>query len=171
MMDVKTTVRRKSMADLRLGTSVASLVQIRPQACSGPYRMSEVMFSEAMPMKNVYDLCQTLPSSIDRIGERLSSDECVVGPFFGEQLCSDLHKCFRFRIECRGGFIQQKNPWVPNECSGNRNSLLLPSTQLRAPVSNNRVVFLRQGFDEFLCIRHSTGSLDLLECNVQIAVL
>ncbi|PAV82307.1 hypothetical protein WR25_07256 [Diploscapter pachys] len=155
MMDVKTTVRRKSMADLRLGTSVASLVQIRPQACSGlsneEYRIGRVdetsdqteryaqkdelpmslrirdylneicpsrpslfklslepgkivLFLVALAFRRVDseccgrshsllyfrdlgdDLCQTLPSSIDRIGERLSSDECVVGAFPGEQL-------------------------------------------------------------------------------------
>ena len=57
---------------------------------------------------------------------------------------------FRFRVECRGGFVQYKNRRVLKEHSRNGQAPLLTAGQLDTAFPNHRFHTVRQASDQFI---------------------
>ena len=75
-------------------------------------------------------------------GEAVSYDDAR--PSFPCPVQSFLDNLLTLRIEGRGGFIQEKDLWIPNESSGNGDSLFLSPTELSSFSSNISIITLKK---------------------------
>ena len=72
------------------------------------------------------------------------------GAVLAEMLDRLLHGLFGFRIERRGGLVEQDDRRVADQRPGHRDALALAARQLRAEFADRRVVAEREAGDEIM---------------------
>ena len=83
------------------------------------------------------------------------------GAVLAEMLDRFLHLLFGFRIQRRGGFIEQDDRRVLDQRAGHRDALALAAGQLRAVLADRRVVAERKAHDEIVRAGGLRGGDDL----------
>ena len=73
-----------------------------------------------------------------------------------------LDQPFAGGIQIAGGFIKYEDAWIGKECSGNGQSLALPSREPDASFTNEGVKLIRERFDELHRIGRFSGKAELL---------
>src|SRR5262245_1741113 len=71
-----------------------------------------------------------------------------------------LDQPFRFRIEARGGLVQDQHRRIRQERARQRHALPLASRQFDAALAHQRAVTFRQPLDEVVCVRQPRRLLD-----------
>ena len=83
------------------------------------------------------------------------------GAPLGQTLNSQLHRAFRFRVQRRGGFIQQQHFGIAQNGPRNRNALLLAPRQHDAAFPQIAGIALRQGGDKIMRCGRARGVFNL----------
>src|ERR1700751_3559108 len=77
---------------------------------------------------------------------------------------------FRGRIKTSGGFIENQNRSVADDCPGNRYTLSLSTRERNAAFADHGAVTLRQLLDKIMRIRLFGCTYDLVPCGIWPAV-
>ena len=83
------------------------------------------------------------------------------GPSLHEAAGGFFEQGFGLRVQAGGGFVKDQDGRILEESAGEGKSLCLPAAETRAAFADDRFVFLRQCFDEFMQVR-GFGSFDHL---------
>ena len=87
------------------------------------------------------------------------------GTVFHQMFQRLLHCLFALGIECRSGFVENKDRRVLEDSAGNRYALALPTAETRTTVADVRTISIGRGHDEIVCISDTRRCLHcLLPC-------
>ena len=75
------------------------------------------------------------------------------GPIPHEPLQGVLHQCLGLRVQRARRLVQDEDARIGEHGSCDGEALSLPARQLHAPLPNHRVVSVRKGDDEVMCVR------------------
>ena len=93
------------------------------------------------------------------------------GPAFGQTLERDLDLLFALGVERGGGFVEQEDRRVLEQCARDREPLLLAAGEEAAFVADDRLVALRLGHDEVVRVGGLGGGVDFFRGGIEPAEL
>jgi len=88
----------------------------------------------------------------------------------GSNIHAGLNGLLGFGVQRRSGFIKHQNRRVLEQCSGNRNALLLATRKLETPFAHLGVIAIRQRFYELMQVRRFGGGNHLVTRGRWVAV-
>ena len=96
--------------------------------------------------------------------QAVRDDQCRA--VFHQVFESFLHQAFRFGVEGRCRFVEDKDRRVFEYGAGDAYALALPSRETATPVADRSVVPVFRSHDEVVCIGYAGGFFDLFFCGV-----
>ena len=107
-----------------------------------------------------------LGCSKDRIQPVGDSED---GPSLHQAAGRFFQQGFGFGVEAGGGFVQDQNRRVLEECSSKRETLRLSAAETRPAFADDRFVFLRQASNEFVKVCSFGSFGHLFVCGIRFA--
>ena len=91
------------------------------------------------------------------------------GPSVHQALGGFLEQGFGLRVEAGGGLVQDQDLRVLQESAGKGKALGLSAAKTCPALANDRLIFFRQGRDEFMQVRCFCGIHDFLVAGIRFA--